>query len=328
MDSPWPRSFSPLFIPHGPTVANPNKQQAQRVSAYPHRIRPYSPTTIGLPTDLAYLAEDERDPEPVGNNPPNGRKLSRPKRHTKPKMQKTSHHESLVKTEATAHSYTEAQQSSIPGWAESAPRETENEVEQSIYFLPTPPYSIRPSRINTPSGWRSYQASLGSAWDSKSVDLQSGPTPPRTPSFVMLPTGTGSVDDEAVEADHETMDGDLCESLHRVNEQMRILRKTRTDSRQQVNRLKTQYSAVNARLQLVTSENAQLHREAAYERDQRALFEHVVHNLNSMVEQAQDDIANALREIEALEDEVTRLKKRPCEFDDEEDRSRKRGRLF
>lgn len=124
------------------------------------------------------------------------------------------------------------------------------------------------------------------------------------------------------------MDGDLCESLHRVNEQMRILRKTRTDSRQQVNRLKTQYSAVNARLQLVTSENAQLHREAAYERDQRALFEHVVHKLNSMVEQAKDDIANALREIEALEDEVARLKKRPCEFDDEEDRSRKRGRLF
>ena len=326
MDSPWPRSFSPLFIPQGPTVANPNKQQAQRVYAYPNRIRPYSPTTIGLPTDLSYLAEDERDPEAVDNNSPSGRKLSRPKRHTKSKLKKTDRHESLVKAEETAHIYNEAQQQ-IHGWADSA-LQTENEVEQSPYLLPTPPYFIGPTRTNTPSGWRSYQASLGSAWDSKSVDLQSHPTPPRKPSIVMHPTGTESEDYQAVEADHETMDGDLCESLNRVNEQMRILSKTRTDSRKQVNRLKTQYRAVNARLQLVTSENAQLHREAAYERDQRVLFEHVVRNLNSMVEQVQDDIANAMWEIEALEDEVARLKKRPCELDEEEDRSKKRQRLF
>ncbi|OJJ05113.1 hypothetical protein ASPVEDRAFT_31526 [Aspergillus versicolor CBS 583.65] len=333
MDSPLPRSFSPLFIPYGPTVANPNKQQPERKHpAYPKRIRPYSPTTVGLPTDLSYLGDDERDPA-VDKNPLQGRKIARPTRALKSRIGKTARRESLQKPERTGYFSPESQQE-ITGWTNCFPQVQQN-VESPPYFLstpipqdglPTPPYPMGDLQIGNPGEWRLYQASNGSIWDPKSVDLQSHPTPPRTPSIVRNLSGNESDDGHA--ADSETMDGDLSGSLHRVSEHIRLLRKTRADSRKQVNRLRAQTRSVNERLRLVTAENAQLYRDAAYERDQRMFFERVMHKLNYMVEQAREDIANALREIGSLEDEVARLKKRPCEFGDEEDRSTKRGRAF
>lgn len=334
MNPPWPRSFSPLFIPCGPTVLNPIKQQAHRVSAYPNRIRPYSPTNIGLPTDLPYLAEDERDPTPVDNSLPRERKISRPTRHLKSKMKKYVRRESSHKGDQTGYSGIEAQQQ-IYDWEDGA-HHAEQQIQSPPYFLPpltsqhglpTPPDSLGSTRIHTPSARRSYEVSQGSAWDHHSANLQSYPTPPSTPSIVSDPTGPQLEADDAAEADHETMDEDLYESLHRVNEHMRILRKKRTCSRTQIRRLKEQHSAVEARLRLVTEENAQLHREAAYDRDRIVHFERVVDSLNSMVDQGKDDVVNALREIQCLEDQVVSLKKRPCEFDDEEERSTKRGRL-
>lgn len=328
-----PRSFSPLFIPYGPTIANPNKHQPERkYPAYPKRIRPYSPTTVGLPTDLSYMGDDERDPA-VNNSPVQGRKIARPTRALKSKISKAARRESSQKPERTGYFSPEAQQE-ITGWTNSFPQVQQN-VESPPYFLstsitqdglPTPPYSIGDLQIDTSGDWCPYQASNGSIWDPKSVDLQSHPTPPRTPSIVIDLSGDESDDGHA--ADNETMDGDLSESLHRVNEHIRLLRKTRADSRKQVNRLRARNRSVNERLRLVTAENAQLYRDAAYDRDQRLFFERVVHNLNSMVEQGQDDIAGAMREIGALEDEVARLKKRPCESGDEEERSTKRGRVF
>ncbi|BCS17419.1 uncharacterized protein APUU_10247S [Aspergillus puulaauensis] len=250
-------------------------------------------------------------------------------------MNKAVRRESSRKGDKTGYSGIEAQQQ-IYDWEDSA-HHTEQQIKSPPYFspvlgsqhgLPTPPGSLGPTRTHTPSARRSYEVSHDSAWDHNSANLQSYPTPPSTPSIVSHPTGNQSGDDHAIDADYETMDGDLYESLHRVNEQMRILRKTRSNSRTQIRRLKEKHSAAEARLRLVTEENTQLHREAAYDRDRIIHFERVVHNLNYMVDQGKDDVANALREIECLEDQVVSLKKRPCEFDEEEERSTKRGRLF